>query len=332
MVAGCESSGPPVRAPAPPSAPQSAPSAETAVRSNGASASPRSPVESLEPAVVLAPTPTTADEVLLRVGGRDLTKADLGDFVLRFQPERAAEAMDQLVEEAVVDVEARRESVVVPQKLLAERTDAYVDERRRSVRVQFGATADFEAFLASRLGRDLAGFRADAERLVRTTLLRERLVRLDQFREDGVEVRVLVLPSQEAARDAAKAVRDGADMTLVAEGAGARRPASPPPFARGEIPEKDLEARLFECAAGDVLDPAPFDGDGGVYWQVFKVTRAWKADAAPWTTVGPRVEESLRTTPVAPEEALRWRRRAFARLGLLEGEPAKGSVRTSAGQ
>lgn len=273
--------------------------------------------------------------MLRRVDGRALTKSDLGDFVLRYVPDRAADAMARLVEEAVVDAEARREGVTVPPELLRARTDAYVEDRRKDARVQYGATVDFEKLLLERYGRGLEGFRADAERLVRVELLCDRLVRLDQFREDGVEVRVLVLATQDAALDAARSLRAGADMTVIAERAGARRPAPPAQFARGEIPEKDVEARLFAAATGDVLDPVPFGAAGGVFWQVFKVTRAWKGAAEPWTTIAGRVEDSLRAFPASQEERRRWRGRAFARHEIAEGGDAggaKGSVRTSAGQ
>jgi hypothetical protein len=243
--------------------------------------------------------------------------------------------MERLVEEAVVDAEAGRESVTLPSGLLAARTDAYVEDRRKDARVQFGATVDFERLLVERTGRGVDGLRADAERLVRVELLRERLARLDQFRDDGVEVRVLVLPTQDAAFDAAKSLRAGADMTVLAERAGARRPAAPAQVARGEIPERDVEARLFAASAGDVLDPVPFNAGGAVFWQVFKVTRAWKGSAEPWTSIAARVEESLRASPASPEECARWLGRVCARQDAADAgdvRGAKGSVRGAAGQ
>jgi hypothetical protein len=271
--------------------------------------------------------------VLWRVDGREITAADLGDFVLRYLPDRAAEALDQLVDEAVVAAEAARESVTVADADVEGAADAYVEDRRRSVRVQFGPSTDFETLLRERWGRDLAQFRADAVRLVRVALVRDRLVRLDQMREDGVEVRVLVLPSEDAARAAAASLREGADMTRYADRAGLRRPSAPAPTARGEIPEKDLEARLFAASAGDVLDPVAFTGqDGGVFWQVFRVARAWRGSDEPWTAIAPRVEESLRASAVTDAEYRRWRARAFARHRVVASDPAKGSVPPQSGR
>ena len=265
--------------------------------------------------------------MLFRVDGRELTTADLGDFVLRFLPDSAAAALGELRDEAVVLAEAARERVTVPDADVARGVDAYVEDKRRSARVQFGASADFETLLRERWGRDLGRFRADAARPVRTALLRERLVRLDQFREDGVEVRVLVVPSEEAAREAAARLREGADMTRYADAAGLRRPAAPAPSSRGEIPEKDLEARLFAASAGEVLDPVPFTApDGTVAWQVFRVTRSWRGTAEPWESLAPRVLESLAADAVTEAELRRWRARAYARHAVAGAEPAKGSV------
>ena len=286
----------------------------------------RPPAEELPvPDPPLAPSGT--DAVIWSVDGRAVTKSDLGDFVLRYSPDRAAEALDQLVDEAVIGAEAARESVSVADAVVTARTDAWIDDRRREARVQYGASTDFEKLLRERYGRDLASYRADAERIVRALCLRDRLVRLDEFREDGVEVRVLVLPGQADAAVAARSLRDGADMTLYADRAGLRRPAAPMPVARGEIPEKDLEARLFAASAGDVLDPTPFDVAGkGTFWQVFKVTSAWRGCAEPWSAMRTRVEASLAGSPVGDDEYLRWRHRAFARHRVVPRDAAKGFI------
>jgi len=291
---------------------------------------PKSPLETSTTSRAFAPPPAPAQgDVLRTIDGRALTKSDLGDFVLRYLPDAAATAMERLVDEAIVEAEARRESVAVSAALVAERADAYVEERRKDARVEFGADVNFEKLVAERYGRDLAAFRADAERLVRTSLLADRLVRLEEFRKDGVETRVVVFADENAARDAVKRLRAGADMTRVAADAGARPPSSPAPIARGDVAERALEERLFAATTGEVLDPIPFVEGGRTWWQVFMATRAWKGADLPWTALARRVEESLRGSPVTREEYERWR----ARAGARHGEPeAKGSVRTAAGE
>jgi hypothetical protein len=301
--AGCRTRLPAgaVRKPPAPKPEVAAPAISAAARR----AVPASPIASLPRVAPLPSSPPAGERratELARVDGREVTTSELGDFVVRYMPERAAEALDQILDERVIAAEAAREGVTVAVDAVRARTDAYVEDRRREARVQFGADVDFEALLLERQGRDFASWRADAERLVRALCLRDRLVRLDQMREDGVLVRVLVLPTEEAAREAADRIRDGADMTLYAERAQVRRPAAPPPFARGEIPEKDLETWLFAAAGGDVLDPVPFDTAAGRFWQVFKVARAWKGSTDAWSAVAAGIEASLADAPVDEEE------------------------------
>lgn len=265
--------------------------------------------------------------------GRALTKADLGDFVLRYMPDLAAEALDQMLDEAVIGAEAAREGVTAPDAEVEARTDAYIEGRRRDARVQFGASADLGKVLRERYGRDLSAFRSDSRRLVGAVLLRDRLVRLDEFREDGVDLRVVVLPSEAAAHDAVASLRAGADLTLYAEKAGVPRPSAPPPVARGEIPEKDLEALLFASSAGDVLDPVPFDVKGrGTFWQVFKVVSVWRGSTEPWAALRRTVESSLAGSPVTEEEYRRWRTKAYARHRIESPGAAKGSIPAPRGE
>jgi hypothetical protein len=234
--------------------------------------------------------------------------------VLRYLPERANEAAQQLLDEAVIESETQREAVSVADAAVDARTDAWLEDRRRRARIEFGAGTDFEQLVRERYGRDFAAWRADTRRLVRVLLLRDRLVRLDQAREDGVDFRVLVLADEPSARAAVKALSEGADMTLYAQRLSLAKPAAPAPSARGEIPEKDLEERLFAAKDGDVLGPVPFETpEKRTAYQVFKVVRVWKADASPWSALASSIERSLETVAVSDEEVVRWRRRAFAR-------------------
>jgi hypothetical protein len=200
------------------------------------------------------------DQALYVVGSRSVTKADLGDFILRYFPERAADALTQLVDEALIRLEADREQVLLTPAEVEQRTDAYLEERRRQVRIQYGKDVELEQVVRTRFGRDLEQYRKDAQRLAELALLRDRLVRLDQAREDGIEVRVLVFRERETAFEAARRLREGADMTRLAKRAGVRPPEAPPPFTRAEIQPPDLAERLFTAGAGGIPDPEPFEG------------------------------------------------------------------------
>ncbi len=261
-----------------------------------------------------------------RVGDRTITTADVGDFVLRYFPDRAGDAVTQLIDEALIEQEARREGVRLTAGAVARRTDLYMAERTRDVRVQYGADADLETIIRKKHGRSLPAYRADAERLARLTLLRDRLVRLDQLREDGVEVRVLVLPQKADADDAVLRMRAGADMTRIAERLRVRPPSAPAPFLREEIQPPDLAETLVTAPDGAVLAPMSFsgelEGEPHVWWQVFKVVRAWRGSDAPWGDLGEEIEDRLRSGgSVTVQEYTRWRARVSERLGVSAVEP-----------
>jgi hypothetical protein len=265
------------------------------------------------------------------VGTRVVTTADLGEFVLRWEPEVAASALRRLRAEALVASEAAREGVTVDPALVEAGAAKAADERTRRLRLEHGATADVETLLRERYGRTLDSLRDDFRRAVRTDLLRARLTRLEELRRDGVELRVLVLPDEAAALAAAGQWREGADGALLARKHGVRPPVAPPAVALEDVPEARLRARLAGAAAGDVLAPAAFEaedperaGEWRTWWQVFKVVRSWKGTAAPWADVAAEVERSLRESPATEEEQALWELRAAARAGVSSFDPAKG--------
>ncbi|MCE9634161.1 MAG: hypothetical protein K8T90_00520 [Planctomycetes bacterium] len=260
-----------------------------------------------------------------------MTTADLGDFVLRWQPDVASVAVRRLTLAAMVDAEASREGAEIAPGAVEAAAGAALGERVRRLRIEHGSGADIDELLRSTYGRTLDGLRDDFRRAVRTDLLRERLARLDGLRRDGVELRVVVAPDERTARAIASQWRDGADAALFVARLGLRPPAAPPPVAIEDIPERPLRERLASAPSGSVLDPVPFEaedperpGDVTTWWQVFKVIRAWKASSDPWSVVAAQVEASIRESPPSDEETAAWEQRAARRLRLARWTPASG--------
>jgi hypothetical protein len=273
--------------------------------------------------------PSGDEEALFRVGGRPVTRADLGDQLLRYHPEDAARALAQVVDQAVVLAEAQREGVTVDDDAVRAHAESFLAERRREARVQHGALSDPDRLLEERYGRSLDTLRGDLARLARATLLRDRLVRLDQLRRPGVEVRVLVLASETAARSVAAQLRTGADMTLLAERAGLRSPVAPPPLAPGDVVEPDLRELLFAAQEGAVLGPLRFEDAARrerAWWQVLKVVRCWPLRTEPWSALRGEVEARLALVPVTGDEVQRWRQDAYARQGVVRRDAWRGYV------
>jgi len=322
-LAGCGGSG--AAHVATPPSPTLADSSDAAVEPEArAGATPLPPLARWDTSLAKPALPRTGDsrdEVLYRVGTREITKADLGDFVVRYLPDKAGDALTQLVDQALVLAEAEREGVGVSDEAVRERAAAYLDERRREMRIQYGPDADLERILQERLGRDLDTYRADAARLARVALLMDRLVRLAQLREDGVLLRIVVFPTEERALAALARLETGADMTLLARAERLRPPATPPPLAREDVADEVLRRKLFAARPGDYIAPVPFTApDGGrTFFQVLRVTRRWEGSAAPYAELRDRIEQDLarrgggKVAPTGPREYLQWKRRALRR-------------------
>lgn len=284
------------------------------------------------------PTPSergAAATPLVQVGSRTLTTADLGDYLLRYLPDQAESSLSQLMEEALVEQEARAEGITADPAAVQRMAVDYVEGNRRAAQVEYGPDVSFEELLRERYGRDLVQYTADARRLARSAYLRDRLVRLDQLRRPGVLVRALLVRDETRAVDVARRVAAGADMTALASRAGLRPPLFPPPVDPAAGP---LYERLSVAAPGEVVGPLAFDGveDGAPrrFWQIVKILSVWEASEQPWGTLREQIEApdgSLRLGPVRPSETKLWRARAVERHGVrrLTPEPPPTGVPAS---
>lgn len=271
-------------------------------------------------AAPVAPVPRApgASGEIVRVAGRVVTTADLGDFVLRWHPDVASAAVARLTRIALVESEAAREGVSVSPETVEAATSRAFDVRMRRLRAEYGG--DPADVLLRTTGRTPDDLRADLRAAVRTDLLRERLARLEALRRDGADLRVLVAPDERTAATAADQWKAGADASLLARRLGLADPVAPPPVALDDVPDAALRARLAVAPEGAVLDPEPFDGPdpskpGAVVraWQVLKVVRVWRGSAAPWSELGPRVEAWLASAPPTEAETDAWDARALGR-------------------
>jgi len=279
------------------------------------------------PAATGLPSPADEGATLYVIGDRAITTASLGDFSLRYFPDRVRDPLGQLVDEALVDLEAARHGVDVSAELVAERADAHIEARRKTVRVEYGADASLEELLASSFGRTFEQFEQDARRLARIALLRDRLVRLDQLRDERVEVRALTFADEASARAAAESLRTGADMTLLARRLGLRPPAAPPPFARDEITPPERAAQVFAAQPGEVLAPRAFTGsDGATWYELIKVVEKTSARSEPWAELRDEIAAGLAARPVGVPEYLAWRRRAIRRARVDVRRAGRGLV------
>jgi len=304
--------------PAPPGPPPSP-------RPPGTSSDPR-PVLDLAGRIPPAPPPGVAeprgllpageDPVVAEVDGSTLRASDVARFLFRYDPGRALEGLNQLLDARILEADAAAAGITLPAGEVEARTEEEVRRRETDLRVQFGPATTLDSYLRDRFGFTAEAYRRDVAALVRLQSLRDRLVRADALREDRVRVRVLVTRTEDEARDAARRLREGADFAAVAKQTSLAPVEELPPYSREEIEPRELADELFAMEPGEVSRPVRVARDGLEVFQVFKVVEKRPARQGAWAEVAEEVERGLGARAVSPAEYLQWARRARERHGV----------------
>lgn len=250
------------------------------------------------------------DAVVVKVGGAEIRRSDVGDFAMRYFRDQANEAITHLVDETILDAEAKEHDIEVPADLLARAVEAEVSDFARKVKVQFGATTSIEEYLRDRYGLTPEEHRKDLMRLVRVQLLRDRVIRFSALREDRVEVREAVFADEAGARRASEGARAGADLGTLAERGGVRAATVLPPVPRDEISPPDLADAVFGLRDGEVSDAIIVTSDGRRQWHVYKMVRHLPARSGSFADLRAEIERGLLEKAVEPFEYKMWARKA----------------------
>jgi hypothetical protein len=324
---GCAASSEPSFRPAPPPA---------SPGGSGAAAAPvldlagrtRPPGPDPGPRGVMPGAPSAGDAAVAIVDGNPVYASEVARFLFRYAPESALEALGQILDARILEADAVAEGVTLPAGEIEARTEEEMRRRATELRVQYGPEMTLDAYLRDRFGTTTEAFRSGVEGLVRLRALRDRLLRLEALREDRIRLRVLVLDTEEAARDAARRLEEGADFASLARQVS-RAPATDlPSYPRGEVEPPELADMLFALPDGGVSPPVRVAREGREAFQVFKVLEVRRGRPAIWAADAASIEAGLRERPVLPAEYLQWARAARGRHGvrfLLE-EPAAGAA------
>jgi hypothetical protein len=251
----------------------------------------------------------TGDLALARVGGEEIRRSDLGEFVVRYFREQATEGLTHLIDERMIEAEARALGVVVPPTRIEEEVAAELARREERIRVEYGPAVSLSEYLAERYGTTPEGHRRDLGRLVRIRMLRDRVVRYRQLLEERIELRDAVFADATTARKAAEAARRGADLGRLAADRGVRERVALPPVTRDGISPPELAEMLFGLSSGEVTDPVAITEDGSTLYHVFKLVDRSPAARAGWAEVREAVEADLAERPLETQEYLEWSRR-----------------------
>ncbi|HEU4394828.1 MAG TPA: peptidylprolyl isomerase [Planctomycetota bacterium] len=322
LLAACASSTPPPPAYLPSAG--SSPGALADTRPTlDLAGSPLPPAADAEPRGAL---PAGDDPVVAEVDGLTLRASEVARYLFRYDPGRALEVLNQMLDERILEADAAAAGVSLPAGEVEALVAVEVRRREDEMRVQFGPGVTFEEYLRERFGFTLESYRKDVSALFRIRALRDRLVRFDAMKEERVRVRLLVTRTEQEARDAAGRLRAGADFAAVARLVSLAPSEDLPPFSREEIHPPALSEEIFALSPGEVSRPVRVAADGKEVFQVFKLIERRAARSGAWAEVADEVERGLKERPVLPAEYLQWARRARERHGvrvLLE-EPASG--------
>jgi parvulin-like peptidyl-prolyl isomerase len=254
------------------------------------------------------PRPVTPrdDRVVAVVGSEEIRESDIGEFVIRYFRDRANEALTQLIDSILIEREAGSTGISVPATAVTEAVDRELAEQERKVRIRLGADVSYESYLLDRYGVGLAEHRRDLTALMRTRLLRDRVIRFMQLREERVRVRDAVFATSADAARAARSARDGADLHLLAGKTGIGPSAVLPPLARGDFTPVSLGDSAFALGRGEVSEPVAVAGEERTVWHVLKCIERIPAKTGDWDSLRKEIEAGIRDRPVEQWEYARW--------------------------
>ena len=294
----------------------------------GACASPPAPPPEPSPPLAVTREPDPAanrvavasragpgDLAVARVGGTEIRRSDIGDFAIRYYRDQANEILTHLIDERIIEAEAARHGIRIPDGLLDTEVDAELRERERSVKAEFGARATMEEYLRDRYGVTVAEHRADLARLLGTRLLRDRVIRYFEVVTDRVLARDAVFATESDARAAAAAARGGADLAVLAREKGVHPGIDLPPFVREEISPPELGDLLFSLKEGEIPDPVAVTEAAVTTWHVFRLVRRMPGRDVSYAAVREEIEAGLEGRGIESYEYLQWARQVRDRYG-----------------
>jgi parvulin-like peptidyl-prolyl isomerase len=260
--------------------------------------------------------PEGPDPALATVDGVEVHASEVTRYLLRFNPVPAVEAMNQLLDDQMLEADAAAAGLVLPTGEIEARTEEEVRNREKDIRIQFGPEVSLERYLRDRFGTTVDVFRRETAGLVRRAALRDRLARWEAMREDSVQFRVLVTDSEEKARDAAASLRAGADFLTLAKRVSVAPIEEMPPYRRREIPLPALSDEIFAMSSGEISRPVRIPQEGKDFYWVFKIVEKRPGRDVPYTAAAAEIEKGLAARPLSAAERLQWGRRARERHGV----------------
>ena len=244
--------------------------------------------------------------------GQAIRKTHLADFFLRYRREGSREVLTQLVDTLVVEAEAARHGVDVPEPALEAAVTATVGTRREEVAAKLGDRVSWEDYIRQSLGMAPEAYRDEVRKLLRVTMRLDRLIRFEQIRTERLDIRLVAVPTEAEAREVIRKLGAGADIVNLARERSVAPLVAPPPVAVDDLPEA-LRKTLTSLRPGDVSKPLRTERDGRELWQVYRLVARIAARDVAYEVVSKEIEAGLERRPRQAWEYEEWAGRARAR-------------------
>lgn len=258
--------------------------------------------------------------VLARVGGREITGDELAREVFRTHRQEAFAALNKLVIREIVESEARRIGLSVPEAVLAEEKRRAHDDVRVEAVKRYGSGITPERFIEAELKQSLADYLRRKEQEAAERYLMARIIRFHGIQSDRVEIQLLTLEDEGEAREVAAKLDQGADFAQLAM-SHSRHPSAKaggrlPPLARESL-NPTVAERAFALAPGQRTSILSVDdGLGRRQFEIVKLLRRLPGRLVTWPEVAAEVEEGLLREPLTRDEFIAWNLRLERLYGV----------------
>ncbi len=274
---------------------------------------------------ILLPPDDAADQVVARIGERELRQSQAFSRLMVADPKLALLAIDLLVFDVLVARHAEQHGIRVdPDRV--ERLAASEEARLQDqVKRELEGELDFPGYVFAMFGMRLEAWRRTLRLRTAKRLYQGYVIRYLALREDRVRVRFMMHRDEAIAREVCEKARAGADFATLAvrwSEDGRRDGGLLPAFGRG-FPHPVAE-RAFELERGEVSEP--FEkavGDESRWFVVYCLDRFAGREVS-FEEVREELDKDLEDRPLTQLETsaytLRWRG-TVAELG--DGAPVK---------
>jgi foldase protein PrsA len=248
--------------------------------------------------------------VLAKVGGREITAEDVAREFFRTHRPEAFAALNKLVIREIVEREAGRIGLSVPESFVAEERKRALKDLETQAFKTYGAGTTPARFLEIELKQSLDNYLRQKDADAKERYLLARVIRFHAIQSDRVELQLVTLDDEKSAREVAQKLDQGADFAQLAmtysKHPSGRSGGRMPPMARESL-NPAVADRAFALAPGERTSILSVDdGLGRRQFEIVKVLRRLPGRLVTWPEVAAEVEEGLKSEPLTRDEFIAW--------------------------